>query len=292
MDNDDNSFHQGRIHSDYGQALDAEIVRLRMEVNMQQKNLFEQINLTKFKAKQAAQERDLAKNDLDRLIQSVKNKTNRYNSHEKPIRDLQTVKSNKLGSERLSGKESSHSRRNLDTYQKLFTMNFNNMKYPPSSNYAHNDNDPFNINVEVPSQPKMYYNGGVTPNPYGGGNLGPALKTNSQAIGIEIQNKNPSFSRPKPDPLAYGMREFDHESSYALNQIGKFWCNCVDSMISTGDAYQYDTKGSRQPTNARGHIHIDDEMHSESRQVQPAGVDIHHQNMQQLDSVLDSIVDE
>lgn len=205
---------KNRIHSDYGQALDADIVRLRMEVNMQQKNLFEQINLAKFKAKQAAQERDLAKNDLERLIQSVKNRTNRFTNHEKPLKDLQNIPTKKLGPERNYGNNSSHSRRNLETYQKLY---FNDFKMPSSNQFIHNDNDPFNINIEAPSQPKMYYSG-QPPQSYG---YGGSLKSTSQAIGLEIQNRNPVITKPKPDPLAYGMKEFDNESSHAMRQIGK-----------------------------------------------------------------------
>ena len=206
---------KNRVHSDYGQALDADILRLRMEVNMQQKNLFEQINLAKFKAKQAAQERDLAKNDLERLIQSVKNRTNRFTSHEKPLKDLQNVPVKRFGSDRNYGNESSHSRRNLETYQKLY---FNDFKLPTSNQFVHNDSDPFNINIEVPSQPKMFYNG-YSSQSY---NYGNNLKSTSQAIGFDVQNNNPKFSKPKPDPLAYGMKEFEHESSYSLNQIGNF----------------------------------------------------------------------
>lgn len=205
---------KSRIHSDYGQALDADIVRLRMEVNMQQKNLFEQINLAKFKAKQAAQERDLAKNDLERLIQSVKNRTNRFVNHEKPLKDLQNIPAKRLGSERNYGNGSSHSRRNLDTYQKLY---FNDFKIPSSNQFIHNDNDPFNINIETPSQPKIYHSGQPS-QLYG---YGGSLKSTSQAIGMEIQNRNPAITKPRPDPLSYGMKEFENESSYAMNQIGK-----------------------------------------------------------------------
>lgn len=68
--------------------MDSDIVRLRMEVNLQQKSLKEMISMTRFKANQAAQERNLAKNDLDRLIQSIRDKSNRYQNHEKHLNRL------------------------------------------------------------------------------------------------------------------------------------------------------------------------------------------------------------
>jgi hypothetical protein len=191
-----------------------------MELNLQQKNLTEQLNLSKFKARQAAQERELAKNELDRLIQSVKNRTNRYNSHEKPLKDLQNLNQrNKLRSERNYGQgpDSAHSRRNLDTYQKLY---FNDFRGNQGGQFAHNDNDPFNINVAVPAQPQMYYRNNQ---PQYDQNYGRELKTNSQTIGLEMQTRqNSNFGRGKPDPLSYGMHEFSNESNYALQEIGKF----------------------------------------------------------------------
>lgn len=221
QDNSDNdsvhSYEHKRIHSDYGTTLDSDLMRLRMELNQQSKNLNEQVNLLKFKAKQAAQQRELERNDLERVIQSVKNKTNRFMNHEKPLKDLQNVGNKyRLRSERTYGDaSSSHSRRNLDTYQKLY---FNDFK-TPSHQYAHNDNDPFNINVSVPAQPQMHYN----PKPSYSNSYGGGLQTNSQTIGLEMPIRHPEeYPRSRPDPLSYGMKEFTNESAEAMHQIGKF----------------------------------------------------------------------
>jgi len=132
------------MHSDYGVTLDSDISRLRMEVSHQQKSLLERLNLSRFKAKQTTQEIDLAKNDLERLMQSIKNRTHRYQTHEKPLKQMKefTGKAS-LGSGRDNDTYSSHSRRNLDTYQKLYFQ-----KMQPNNNLPHNDNDPFNINMQ------------------------------------------------------------------------------------------------------------------------------------------------
>lgn len=186
-----------------------------MEVNLQHKSLVDQISASKFKAKQAAQERDLARNDLDRLIESMRNKTNRYYKHEKPLNNLKDEMMHaKLRSTR-DYRGSSHSRRNLDTYSKLY---FNDFNTPAGREFIHNDKDPFNINVSAPSQSRM---GAGLPRTGHAGNYGTVLNTNSQTVsfgGVERPAQN--FSRPMMEPLSYSRTQFEKDASNAMNQIG------------------------------------------------------------------------
>lgn len=244
--------------------------------------------MTRFKARQSAQERDLAKNELERIIQSVKNKTNRFYNHEKPLQSLKDNSQQYNRAERDYG-GSSHSRRNLDTYQKLYFNNINNM-----SQFAHNDGDPFNINVAAPAQPQMHYN----PNNYARSNqqnnYGTILQTNSQNIGLDFPEKNHhAFAKPKPDPLSYGTKQFEYESYNAMQQLGTLLAlTILDNMVSPADSYPYH---DQQPQNFAGMEPMN--MHSESRQVRmelhPGNEDhdIHSDNLQQLDNVLESIND-
>lgn len=206
-------YHNNKPQPDYGNALDSDITRLRMEVNLQHRSLIEQINASKFKARQAAQERDLAKNDLERLISSVNNKTNRFYQHEKPLQSLQdnNIK-NKLRTQRSYNGGSSHSRRNLDAYSKIYFNNFSNQR---ETELIHNDHDPFNINISSQIQPKIDYGNkqGVL-----SGDYGTILTTNSHTVAFENNTQN--FIRPKGDPLLYGTKQFEHESTHAMNQIG------------------------------------------------------------------------
>lgn len=216
--NKHHDYQHNKLHSDYGHTLDSDIARLRIEVNLQHRSLVDQISASKFKARQAAQERDLAKNDLERLISSVNNKTNRFYQHERPLNHLKDNNiQNKLRTQRTYNGGSSHSRRNLEAYSKIY---FNNFNTPGAQELIHNDQDPLNINVAPPAQPKIYYGNNQG---YSNGGYGTILNTNSQTVSFDNpENKTQNFTRPKEDPLSYGTRQFEHESSHALNQIGKF----------------------------------------------------------------------
>jgi hypothetical protein len=210
-------YENKKLHSDFGHALDSDIARLRMEVNLQQKSLTEQINMTRFKARQTAQERDLAKNELERIIQSVKNKANRFNNHEKPLQSLKDNPQPFSRAERdYTG--SSHSRRNLDTYQKLYFNNINNM-----SQFAHNDGDPFNVNTSAPSQPQMHFNANNYTKSSKSNNYGAVLQSNSQNIGLDLpERNNHNFTKPRPDPMNYGANQFEPEQYNDMQQISIF----------------------------------------------------------------------
>ena len=207
-------YKNNKLHSDYGHILDSDIARLRMEVNLQHKSLEDQISASKFKARQAAQERNLAKNDLERLITSVNNKTKRFFQHERPLNALQG--NNRLRTERTYNGGSSHSRRNLEAYSKLY---FNNFNTPGAKELIHNDRDPFNINIAPPEQPKMYYQ-----NSQENSNRGAILNTNSQTVSFDsAQNDTQNFNRSKADPSSYAIKQFGQESSHDMNQIGNFY---------------------------------------------------------------------
>lgn len=286
------------MYSDYGQALDSDLVRLRMELNNQQKNLTEQLNLLKFKAKQQAQERDQAQIDLDRLLQNLRDRTNRHYNHEKPLDNLKTMKNReRLYSQRGVDNNALGGRRNLDTYKDIF---FNNFKNPNDYKFAHNDNDPFNINVQPPAQPKMHYNynnfraqSQMVQNPMVQ-RYETSLKTNSQAIGIE-PHSNMNFSKKRPDPVNYGgINEFTNASSKAMNQI--------DSMIDPDNHMRNRTESPDIPTSKfKVESNFEDPHDALDRQLDAIGEsfdpdpqydeDQHHESMQQLDNVLDSIVD-
>jgi len=261
-----------------------------MEVNLQQKSLNDQIGMSKFKARQAAQERDLAKNDLERIIQSVKNKTNRLYNHEKPLSNLKTnIPPRGLRSERDYGKTgSSHSRRNLDTYQKLY---FNDFSNPGSKQLAHYDNDPFNINVGAPAQPRIHY--GNNKDNYQS-TYGAILNTNSQAVSLETPgDSQQNFNQPKHDPLSYGNRQFEVESNHAINQISNLlsFYNNLDDMISPADSYPtYEPVNkslkNMQPLNMGGMEMVTT---SQPLEIDEPHKDDHKADIEQLDNVLESL---
>ena len=277
-------FDDGRMHSDYGQALDSDIVRLRMEVNLQQKNLSEQLNALKFTARQATQDRDQAKVDLDRLIQNLRDRSTRRLTHENPLDELKTMRNrNSLLSQRNSGPNTAGTRRNLNTYKDIF---FNDFKNPNDYKFAHNDRDPFNINISKPAQPKMHYNynraGSQMGAPYAQ-KYETTLNTNSQVIGLEPQqNMSQNWSKSRPDPLNYGINEFTQESSNAMNQI--------DSMISPEDS-----KPINQSSDPLDDLRAESEFEQQpsilDQPIDAQNHDIHRESMQQLDSVLESIAE-
>lgn len=266
-------YQNNKIHSDYGHSLDSDIARLRMEVNLQHKSLVDQINNSKFKAKQAAQERDLAKNDLDRLIDNMRNKTNRFYKHERPLNNLKDEMAHaRLRSNRDYG-GSSHSRRNLDTYSRLY---FNNFSSPVGREFVHNPNDPFDVNPGSSSQPSLSYG---QPQSHPMQFQGTTLNTNSQAVALGSQ---PSRSFPAPDPLTYGQTQFQKESDYQINQIS--------DMIHPSDGFESHEQTNQSLMNMQP-LSTEADLRAESQNIpiQNPPDQIHKENLQQLDSVLESL---
>lgn len=159
-------YDEGRRHSDYGMALDSDLARLRMEVNVQQKSLSEQLNGLKFMARQATQEKDQAKLDLDRLLQDLRERTNRANKYTKPLDKMkQRWDRQRLRSQRGLNDNPLEPRKNLNTYQDIFFNDFKNLN--GGHKFQHNDNDPFNISTgkqpnQIDPQYRPQYN---TPGP-------------------------------------------------------------------------------------------------------------------------------